>query len=287
MDSLDRRHFLGTAAVGAAAFLAGTSFAAKGTWPRLGVQLYSVRDIAAKDLPGVLQAIAKMGYEGVEFAGPPKHGADALRRMLDDAGLPCCGWHTPFDMLQDDQLDATIALNKTVGNPHIISPGIPAELRETRADWLKMATFFNELAKKLADHGMDTGYHNHYVEFEPLDGEAPWDTFFGHTGPGVIMQLDTGNALRGGADVVAILERYPGRAGTVHLKPYSVAAGKDDPAQGYRPLIGDDDIPWDDVFRLCETTGGTAWYIVEYESDAFPPLEAVDRCLKKLRAMGK
>lgn len=253
----------------------------------IALELYSVRRELDEDPLGTLKAVADMGYQGVEFAGPPKHGGDELRRMLDDAGLPCCGWHTPFDMLQDDRLATTVALNKAVGNPHLISPGIPAELRQSRADWLKVADFFNELAKKLADHGMDTGYHNHFVEFEPLDGEQPWDTLFGNTGAGVIMQLDTGNALGGGADVVAILERYPGRATTVHLKPYSVEAGKDDPGLGYRPLIGDDDIPWDDVFRLCETSGGTEWYIVEYESDAFPPLEAVDRCLKKLRAMGK
>jgi sugar phosphate isomerase/epimerase len=46
-------------------------------------------------------------------------------------------------------------------------------------------------------------------------------------------------------------------------------------------------VPWDEIFRVCETTGGTKWYIVEYESDAFPPLEAVERCLKALKAMGK
>ena len=40
-------------------------------------------------------------------------------------------------------------------------------------------------------------------------------------------------------------------------------------------------------FRVCETTGGTKWYIVEYESDAFPPFEAVERCLSALKAMGK
>ena len=52
-------------------------------------------------------------------------------------------------------------------------------------------------------------------------------------------------------------------------------------------MIGEDDLPWAEIFRRCETGGGTEWYVVEYESDAYPPLEAVDRCLKALRAMGK
>jgi sugar phosphate isomerase/epimerase len=228
-----------------------------------------------------------MGYVGVEFAGPPKHSAEVLRDLLKQTKLVCCGWHTPFNLIQDDKIDETIAFNKTIGNRFIIIPGIPAELRKTRADWLKLAEFFNRLAAKLAPHGMLTGYHNHNIEFTPLDGEQPWDTFFKNTRKEVVMQLDTGNAIYGNGDVVAILKRYPGRATTVHLKPYSKKAAKDDARLGFRPLFGDDDTPWDQVFRLCETSGGTEWYIVEYESDAYPPLEAVKRCLDKLKAMGK
>lgn len=205
--------------------------------------------------------------------------------MLDEFGLVCCGWHTPFDLVQDDKLADTIAFNRALGNANIIVPGIPEQLRRSRADWLKLASFFNELAEKLVPHDMATGYHNHYVEFEPLEGELPWDTFFGNTNSKVIMQLDTGNALYGGADPVSILQRYPGRAVTVHLKSYSTEAGKSDPRLGYRPLIGEDEIPWEAVFEACETIGGTEWYIVEYESDAYPPLEAVERFLKGLKAM--
>jgi sugar phosphate isomerase/epimerase len=253
----------------------------------IALQLYSVRHDLDRDLRGTLQAVAEMGYAGVEFAGAPKQSAQELKPLLDECGLVCCGWHTPFAHVQADTLETTIAFNQALDNPNVIIPGIPAELRETRDDWKKLAGFFDDLAQVLAPHGMKTGYHNHHIEFVPLDGERPWDTFFGNTGPGVIMQLDTGNAIYGGGDPVTILNEYPGRAGTVHLKPYSKALGKDDPHQGFQPVIGDDDTPWQEIFDLCETTGGTQWYIVEYESDAYPALEAVDLCLKGLRAMGK
>ena len=253
----------------------------------IGLQLYSVRHDLQRDTRGTLKAVADMGYEGVEFAGPPQQSAEELRRLLDEFGLVCCGWHTPFALVQDDQLEETIEFNKVLDNRFVIVPGLPEECRNSRDAWLKTAEFFNRLARKLAAHDMMTGYHNHTVEFTPMEGQLPWDTFFGNTDKAVVMQLDTGNALFGGGDVVSVLERYPGRAVTVHLKPYSKEAGRDDPHQGFRPLIGDDDIPWQDVFRLCETVGGTEWYIVEYESDAFTPLEAVDRCLQGLKAMGK
>ena len=253
----------------------------------IALELYSVRRELEKDPRGTLKAVAEIGYEGVEFAGFPNHGAEELASMLREFGLVCCGWHTPFPLVQDDKLEQTVAFNKTLDNRHVILPGIPEELRRSRADWLQMAEFFNRLAGKLAADDMRTGYHNHHVEFTPMDGELPWDTLFGNTDDAVIMQLDTGNALCGGGDVASILERYPGRATTVHLKPYSTKESKDAPGGGFRPLIGEDDVPWQDVFRLCETVGGTQWYIVEYESDAFPPLEAVARCLDCLRAMGK
>ena len=253
----------------------------------IGLELYSVRNDLDKDVYGTLKAVAKMGYEGVEFAGPPRQSGRVLRSILDEVGLVCCGWHTPFNLVQDDKLAETIAFNKVVGNRYIIIPGLPGNVTGSRANWRKVADFFNQLTDKLAPHGMVTGYHNHHTEFTPLEGEAPWDTFFGNTDKKVVMQLDTGNAYYGNGDCVAILKKYPGRAGTVHLKPYSKAAGKANPHHGFRPIIGEDEMPWAEMFRLCETTGDTYWYIVEYESDAFPPMEAVERCLKALTAMGK
>ena len=52
-------------------------------------------------------------------------------------------------------------------------------------------------------------------------------------------------------------------------------------------MIGEDDLPWEEIFGICELTAGTEWYVVEYESHAYPPLEAVERCLRALREMGK
>lgn len=253
----------------------------------IALELYSVRTELANDLLGTLKAVAEMGYEGVEFAGAPKHGAEELKAALDETGLTCCGWHTPITLVADDQLEKTIALNKALGNPNIIIPGLPPEFRDSKQAWRKTATFFDELADKLAAHDMRTGYHNHWIEFTEMDGELPWDILFSNTKQDVIMQLDTGNAYCGGGDCVAILQRYPGRAKTVHLKPYKGPPEGADPKDGMGTMIGEDDTPWERIFELCESQGGTEWYIVEYESDMYPSLEAVDRCLKALKGMGK
>jgi sugar phosphate isomerase/epimerase len=107
----------------------------------------------------------------------------------------------------------------------------------------------------------------------------PWDTVFGKTKKEVVMQFDTGNAMLGGGDATVYLARYPGRAATVHVKPFSKAKPN--------ALLGDDELPWPKIFELCETTGGTEWYIVEYESDAYPPLVSVQKTLEVLKKWGK
>jgi len=254
----------------------------------IGVQLYSVRTECAKDLPKTLAAIAKMGYAGAEFAGYYDYSAKDLRKMLDDVGLNCCGTHIGLDTLQGDALKATVEFNQILGNKFLIVPWIDEAKRANKAACTETAKVFNAIADALEPFGMRTGYHNHHAEFTPVDGETPWDSLFGATKSSVVMQLDTGNGLAGNADLIGILKKFPGRAGTLHLKPYSPSlAATGGMEAGFKPLIGEDEVPWNDVFSLVEGAGGTEWYIVEYESDAYPPLEAVDRCLKVLRGWGK
>ncbi len=245
----------------------------------IALQLYSVRNDCEGDLPGTLKAVADMGYEGVEFAGYYGRRAQELRTMLDDLGLKVAGTHIGLDTLLGEQFEHTVEFNKTIGNVNLVVPGLAEERRNSAQAWRETAGVFNEIAERLKPLGMRTGYHNHAVEFTPMDGELPWDIFFGNTRQDVIMQVDLGNALHGGADPVPFLEKYPGRAITVHLKEYSATNDK--------ALIGEGDVRWHEVFTLCETTGDTEWYIVEQESYAFPPLECVDRCLEKLKEMGK
>jgi sugar phosphate isomerase/epimerase len=245
----------------------------------MGLQLYSVRHECARDLRGTLKAIAEMGYDGVEFAGYYGHSAKDLRALLDEYKLKCCGTHTGFDTLQDDELPLTIAFNQTLGNRYLIVPWLADKYRDSSAAWLETAQEFNRIAEKLKPHDMLTGYHNHHIEFQPIAGGVPFDLLFGNTMPEVVMQTDLGNALMGGGDPIACLRRYPGRSTTIHLKEYS--------STNEAALIGEGEVDWPAVFNLCETTGGTQWYIVEYEHEKIPPLEAVARCRENLRKMGR
>lgn len=245
----------------------------------IALQLYSIRKDAEADLPGVLKAVAQMGYDGVEFAGYYGWSAADLKKMVADNGLKVSGAHVGLDTLLGDQLKESIDFHRAIGNQFLIVPGLGEQYRNSAAAWKNTAGIFNEISAKLRPEGMWTGYHNHHIEFTPMDGELPWDIFFGNTVKDVVMQLDSGNALHGGADIVPFLERYPDRALSVHLKEYSATNDK--------ALIGEGDVRWDEVFEVCERAGGTQWYVVEQESYAYPPMECVERCLKTLREWGK
>lgn len=282
--SISRRRFLKStaalAAVGAAApqTLGAEKMKKEKNIP-VGVQLWCVRDLAEKDFPRTIEAIAKMGYEGVEFAGFYKHRAEELRKMLDDNSLKCCGSHTHIEELSPKNLPATVKFNKILGNKNIIVPWLDPEQHKTKEAWIKEAHHFNELAEKLKPEGMRIGYHGHGPDFKPINGEMPWDIFFSNTNKDVIMQVDTGNTMSGGGDPIACLKKYPGRTVTIHLKEFS--------ATNPKALIGEGDLDWQQIFSICETTGGTEWYIIEEEKDAYPPLIAIEKSLenyKKLRA---
>lgn len=245
----------------------------------IALQLYSVRDACAKDFPGTLESVAKMGYEGVEFAGYYDYTAVELKKMLDTLGMKCCGTHTGIDTLLGDQLERTIDFNKALDNRFLIVPALPEQYRTSKQEWLNTAKIFNELAGKIKERGMVVGYHNHMIEFQELEGEMPWDIFFSNTHESVVMQIDTGNALHGGADAAPLIKKYPGRAITVHLKEYA----KDNEVA----VVGEGDVKWNDVFEACETVGGTEWYIVEQEKYGEAPLACAEGCINNLKKMGK
>jgi sugar phosphate isomerase/epimerase len=267
---MNRRVFGLTALAGAAAVPALAAKKAK-----IGVQLYSVRQLAEKDTAGVLAGLAKAGYDGVEFAGFYGHSAADLRKILDANKLLCCGSHTPMEKMLGDEFMKTVEFNKTIGNDKLVVPWLPEKYRSSKQAWTDTAKMFNELSDKCKAQKMRLGYHNHEMEFKAMDGEMPWDTFFKNASKDIIMQVDTGNCMLGGGDPIPYIAKYPGRATTVHVKAFSKTK-KD-------PLIGEDDVDWKKFLASCEKVGKTEWFIVEEESSAYPGLQAVEKSIVNLK----
>jgi sugar phosphate isomerase/epimerase len=276
---MPRREFLQRAAVGTAGTALGLGLAGCKTMTAhkkipVGVEMYSVRNECKADFPGTIEAVAKIGYKGVEFAGYWGRSAKEIRKMVDDNGLVTCGTHTQYADLQPDKIDATIEFNQILGNKFVICPYMTGKSKQ---EWLDKAKEFNELSDKLRPLGMWIGYHAHAHDFQQFDGESAWDIFFGNTRKAVIMQLDTSNCRDGGADPVEVLHRYPGRELTIHIKPNG---------GGPEAVIGEDKVNWEGVFDFCETKGDTKWYVVEHETSK-TPIETLKRTYAVLQELGK
>jgi sugar phosphate isomerase/epimerase len=266
------------AAAGAASLGQATAATAAGAKKiPVGLQLYSVRNEAQKDLAGVIEQVAAMGYEGVEFAGYYGWTAEKIRKLLDQHNLKCCGTHAGINTVLGDELPKTIEFNKIIGNKYLIVPGIGGNMKpDSKNSWVLFAKLMTEVAARAGEHGMRAGYHNHAWEFEPLNGEIPWEVFAAISSKDVVLQVDIGHVVRAGADPAQHMTRYPGRLTTVHIKEFSKA--KRD------PLVGEGDVDWPAMFRICESTGGTEWYIIEDEVTN-QPLQRVRQDIENLRRL--
>jgi sugar phosphate isomerase/epimerase len=267
----------GVVAAGAVAMAGRKAVGAPAKRIPIGLQLYSVRGDCQNDFPGTVAKVAEMGYEGVEFAGYYNRSAAEVRKMLDDNGLTCCGTHAGLTTLLGDEFEKTVEFNKTIGNKYLVVPGIPGNMRpDSKSGWVLFAKLMSELAGKAAEHDMQVGYHNHAWEFEPLDGDVPWEIFASNSDEDVILQMDVGHVVRAGADPAKHAKKHPGRLVTVHVKEFS-KTNRD-------PLIGEGDVNWPAMFEICESTGGTEWYIVEDESRE-SPMRRVRADLQNLRRL--
>jgi len=245
----------------------------------VALQLYSLREDCRKDFFGTLEKVAGMGYEGVEFAGFYGKSAGEVRDKLRELGLGVAGSHTSFDSLVLWAFDKTVEFNEVLGNKNVIIPSLPGELRGGKKEWLSFANYLNELSRKLQPHGMRVGYHNHWDEFIPVEGERPWDIIGSNTVADVVLQLDVGHAARAlgsPEEAIAQLDKYPKRSLTVHVKDFSKQ-------KGYNVIPGEGDLNWEGFLSACKRNG-TEWLIIEQEEYPYPPpVETAKRALNNLR----
>jgi sugar phosphate isomerase/epimerase len=276
---ISRRTFL---ALAAAAPLA--TAAAQSKQIPIGLELYSVRGDLSKDLSGTVSAVAKMGYQCVEFYAPylkwtPQQAKD-MRTLMDDLNIRCYSTHNGENAFRGDDLQRATELNQIIGSKYIV---MASANRVTNLDgWKAVADLLSQAAEKLKPQGLKTGYHNHQAEFTLLEGRRPMEVLAANTGKDVMLQLDVGHAIETGADPVAWINQNPGRIQSLHLKDWSR-----DPEVGFKALMGEGIVPWKEVFQAAENSGGVEFYLIEQEGSRFPAMETAQKCLaayKKLHA---
>lgn len=236
----------------------------------LAVQLWSFRNDFRKDVPGTLKRVRELGFTEVELAGYYGLTAKQFRAELDRAGLKAISMHIQYEVARD-HLDEVIRDAKILGVQDVGVPWIKSPF--TREDCLKAITVFNQAGRMLATNGLRFFYHLHGYEFVPNEGGKGtlFDLLMTKTNPDYVsMQLDTFHVAYPGQDPVKILQQYPGRFSSLHLKDLRrdvvgdhSGAFKD---KDGRPL-GQGKIDWPNLLKAARNDG-VRCYIIEDETSA-------------------
>jgi sugar phosphate isomerase/epimerase len=254
--------------------------ASSGSIP-VGLELYSVRDALKLDPEGTVRAVAKMGYQAVEFYAPyfewTEVQAKQMRKLMDDLGIRCYSTHNNEDYFGADKIKRVRDLNLILGCKYVVLAWTDPK---TGVDgWKAVADKLNVAAETLEPAGLKPGYHNHQAEWAVVGGQRPMDILAKNTKPSVMLQLDVGTCLEGRADPVAWIRANPGRIRSIHCKDWSP-----DPAVGYKTLFGEGVADWKGIFAAAESVGGVEYYLVEQEGSRFGELETARKCLQAFRA---
>lgn len=271
-----RRSFLAMSASGALA-----SAAARKSVP-VGLELYSVRNELKQDLMGTVRAVAKLGYQCVEFYSPyfdwtPAY-AKEVRKLLDDLGVRCPSTHNSSKVYDPESLDRAVELNAILGSRLVVMAS--AGKVENLDGWKPVAERLNRGTEKMKAAGLRAGFHNHKTEFLPVNGVRPMDILAKETTKDVVLQLDVGTCIDAGSDPVEWIKKNPGRIVSMHCKDWS-----SDPDKGYRVLLGQGVAPWKKIFAAAEKSGGIECYMIEQEGSDYPPVDTAERCLTAYRKL--
>ena len=235
-----------------------------------GLQLFSVRDVTDKDMEGALKAVAEMGYKYVEYAGFFGHPAEKIKEWQDKYGLLCSGTHTGWGEILPENIEATIAYHKTIGNKHIIIPGADLGTLEKIMDFCAV---MNKAQLRLAKEGISLGYHNHSHEFVVMPWGSTIHSELEKRGT-FDFEIDTFWAFNAGIDPLATLDRLSGRIKVIHLKDgFKGGVGK---------ALGEGEAPVLAVREYAIKKG--LRMVVESETLTPTGLEEVKRCIDFLKA---
>lgn len=243
---------------------------------KIGLQLYSIKELTQVDFLGTVAAVGKAGYDGVEFAGYFDTPAKELRKVLDDSGLKACGSHIAMPAIDQD-LDGLISYSQEIGSPYIICPAVWGDMVGSADAWKRTAERFEEVGRKCAENGILFGYHNHDFEFETYDGKMAYDILMENTDPKhLCIELDTYWVEYAGLNIVDFMNRYASRMKLLHIKDMRSLEDKENTEIG-KGIIN--------VPAIIEAGKrmGVHWYTVEQEAFQMDQMASIKESLAYLR----
>jgi sugar phosphate isomerase/epimerase len=303
--SMNRRSFLVRSSAAAVSSLVGLEALAQRACagPPAGVQLYTVRDALGRDPRAALAQLREIGIVEAELYGlngaanATLFGMPAgdVRRACEANGIRLPATHIGGDLTNHAEI-AEIA--RALGVEAVIV-ALPSEFSgqvdgrfamvpaKSRAQLDALVDKLNRTGREYRDRGLAFGYHNHHIEFMPVDGVVPYDYLMSNTDPALVkIELDIGWLATAGADPVAYLRKHAGRVLSCHLKDYNPAVVSDVPQ---RKVVapGAGRVDFAGVLAAMRETGVAHGYIeVDVSDDPFGDVRRGHAHLERLKGCG-
>lgn len=266
-----------------------------------GIQLYSIRDDMKKSPLDTLKKLADMGYRYVEHANYIDrkfygYSAKEFKKILGDLGLHMKSGHTEmgasaWNESKNDFSDAwkyTVEDAAVAGQQYVISPWLEESYRKDINVLKRFLDVFNKSGELCKKSGMKFGYHNHDFEFNTmLDGMRLYDIILKETDPDlVIQQMDMGNMYGAGGRALELLNQYPGRFPSLHVKD-EIKSEKGSMSGYESTILGTGVVPVKEVLDLSKKMAGTVHFIIEQESyQGKTPMDCAKEDLQIMKQWG-
>ncbi|QDK79825.1 sugar phosphate isomerase/epimerase [Spirosoma sp. KCTC 42546] len=280
-EKITRQQFLKLGALATSAALLPQLDAFAASPKKVGLQLYTLRDLMAKDPDSTLKKVAEIGYKEVELFGysdgkffgkTPKEFAAQLKSL--GLSVPSGHYTTGKTMpnakgtLTNDWKRA-VDDAATLGQKYMVCAYLFPDERKKLDDYKQFADLFNKSAEVVKAAGMQFCYHNHDFEFKEIDGKLPYDVLLSGTDKNLVkLELDLYWATFANQDPVALFKKHPGRFPLWHIKDMEKTAER-----AFAP-VGTGSINFQRIFDAKKTAGMTH-YFVEQDVCKLPPLESI------------
>lgn len=245
---------------------AGMGAAFKGP---VGLQLYSLREQFAKDVPSTLDQVKSFGIENVELAGTYNLSPAEFKKQLDARGLKAISGHFGYEQWRD-HFDDVVRDAKTLGLKYAGCAWIPHRDPFDEKTCQEAIAVFNKAGEALAKQGIRFFYHTHGYEFQPHAESTLFDRILAQTNPQYVhFEMDVFWIVHAGQDPVKLLQKYHGRFELMHVKdmkkgtPTGLLTGQSDVRNNV--VLGTGVLDWQAIFKAAKQTG-VKWYFIEDES---------------------
>lgn len=257
----------------------------------VGLQLYTIRDAMAADVPGTLKKLSDLGYKNLEMANYANgkfygYAPTDFKKMANDLGMDIISSHTSVEAagITMDSAKKMADDHAVLGVKYCVQPWVE-EVNRNVEKYKKMIADWNKVGEVMKGVGIQFGYHNHNFEFANLNGVVPYfDLFMKEMDPALItMELDMYWVSKAGHDPVEIINKYPGRFQLFHLKdmmtkqaPYFDVI-KDDICS-----VGAGVIDFKRILAAKETAGMKYFFVEDDNQGNGKPFEALETSISNL-----